>query len=114
MLDLLVDKKYFEAIATGTKTSEGRINSPKFKELKAGMQICFTCASDYSKKLICEITAVNSYPDFKTMLKKEVLGNMLPGIKDLDVGVSIYESFHGYKQAVKKDGAVAIRIKLAI
>ena len=110
-MDLLVDKKYFDAIVAGVKTCEGRINSPKFKELKVGMQICFTCSDNYSKKIICEIIAINTYPDFKTMLKKEGLQSMLPGIKDLDVGVSIYESFHGYKQAVKKDGAVAIRIK---
>lgn len=113
MIDLLVDKKYFDAILAGTKTAEGRINSPKFKELKAGMSIGFTCADNYSKKITCTIVAVNTYPDFKTMLKKEGLGSMLPGIKDLDIGVSIYEGFHGYKQAVKKDGAVAIRIKLA-
>ena len=111
MIDLLVDKKYFEAILAGTKTAEGRLNSPKFKLLKPGMPINFTCANNHSKKIICEIIAINIYPDFKVMLQKEGLANMLPGIKDLDVGVSIYESFHGYKQAVKKDGAIAIRIK---
>jgi ASC-1-like (ASCH) protein len=114
MIDLLVDKKYFDAIMAGTKTAEGRINSPNFKALKPGMPIAFTCASNSNKKVICEIIAINSYPDFKTMLKKEGLSNMLPGIKDLEIGVSIYESFHGYKQAVKKDGAIAIRIKLNV
>jgi ASC-1-like (ASCH) protein len=110
-LDLSVNKKYFDAICAGSKTAEGRINSPKFRELKPGMEIIFTCAEDYSKKIVCQIIAINTYPDFKTMLKKEGLTNMLPGIKDLAVGVAIYEGFHGYKQAVKKDGAVAIRIK---
>lgn len=112
MLDLAVNKKYFDAIKAGLKTAEGRINSAKFKELKPGEQVCFTCSDNYSLKLICQVISINTYPDFKTMLKKEGLANMLPGIKDLDIGIGIYESFHGYKDAVKKYGAVAIRIKL--
>lgn len=110
MLDLAIQKKYFDAINAGLKTAEGRINSAKFKDLKIGAQIIFTCAEDYSKKIICTVQAINVYPDFKTMLQKEGLQNMLPGIKNIAVGISIYESFHGYKEAVKKYGAAAIRI----
>lgn len=110
MLDLSVQKKYFDAINAGIKTVEGRVNSNNFKDLKPGMPITFTCSDDYSKKINCTVQAINVYPDFKTMLKKEGLQNMLPGIKSIEIGVGIYESFHGYKDAVKKYGAVAIRI----
>lgn len=111
MLNLVVRKKYFDAIWAGQKTIECRLNSAKYKDLKPGMFINFTVA-DSNKTAIANIVAINTYPDFKTMLLAEGLENALPGVKTLEEGVKIYEAFPDYKKNIKKVGAIAIRIKL--
>jgi len=111
MLNLSVKQKYFDAIKTGIKTVEGRLNSPKFKDLKATMQMSFTCA-DSQEQLICIVQDVQTYPTFEAMLEAQGVVNMLPGIDSLPVAVAIYESFPGYREDVKKMGALAIKIKV--
>jgi len=111
MLNLSLRRKYFDAIKAGAKRVEGRLNSSKFKDLKPGMQISFT-AADTNEVMICIVEVLNIYPSFKGMLQGEGVENMLPGIKNLEEGIAIYESFPGYKEEVKKNGALAIRIKV--
>lgn len=112
MLILIVKQKYFDAIKAGLKVVEGRLNGSKFKDLKAGDPITFTC-HETNEKVSCTVTALNIYPNFETMLVGEGLDNMLPGIIDLAEGVAIYENFPGYQDGVKELGALAIRIKKA-
>jgi len=111
MLNLVVRKKYFDAIWAGQKTVEARLNSEKYKDLKAGMPIQFTVL-DSNRIAICIIETINTYPDFKTMLISEGLENALPGIKTLEEGVKIYEAFPDYKKNVKKTGVLAIKIRM--
>lgn len=111
MLNLSLQRKYFDAIKAGTKTVEGRLNNSKFKDLKPGMQMSFT-AADTKELIICTVKELNIYPSFKDMLEGEGVENMLPGVKDLEEGIKIYEGFPGYKEEVNKNGALAIRIKV--
>lgn len=111
MLDLAVRNKYFDAIWTGKKTVECRLNSAKYKDLAPGMKINFTVA-DTHKSAIATILAINTYPDFKSMLLAQGLENALPGVKTMQEGVKIYESFPKYKKNVKTTGVIAISFKL--
>ena len=111
MLTLSLKKKYFDAIKAGIKTVEGRLNSPKFKDLKPGMNIVFK-STDSDEDLTCKVESLNVYPNFEIMLQKEGLEKMLPGIKTIEEGNTIYESFPGYKDKVKEIGALAIRLKI--
>jgi ASC-1-like (ASCH) protein len=105
MLNLVVKQVYFDAIKTGSKTVEGRLNSPKSKDLKPGDVITFTC-HEINEKISCVVTALNIYPDFEAMLVSEGIANMLSGIKNLAEGVAIYENFPGYQKGVKEFGAL--------
>lgn len=111
MLTLSLHKTYFDAIKIGLKTVEGRLNTPKFKNLEPNMQIIFK-STESNEDLICNIEAIILYPDFNIMLEKEGLEKMLPGVKTIEEGNNIYESFPGYKDEVKKIGALAIRLKV--
>lgn len=110
MLTLSVQQKYFEAIKDGTKTVEGRLNSPKFKDLKPNMHITFMCVQT-QEQVVCIVQDVQRYATFEEMLVAQGVENMLPGVQTLSEAVALYESFPGYKEDVKKIGALAIKVK---
>lgn len=110
MVNLSLQQEYFNAIRLGLKTVEGRLNSPKFNDLKVGMNINFTCMITH-ELIVCSVQAINIYANFKDMLTTEGLKNMLPKITSINEGVTLYESFPGYREGVKKLGALAIKIK---
>lgn len=109
MLNLSLQLKYFDAIKAGFKIAEGRPNSPKFKDLHAGDQISFTCVTT-NEIIICTVQAIKIYSNFYEMLYAQGMQNMLPGVATIEDGVAVYEGFSGYKEKVKKDGAIAIEI----
>ncbi|AXK60327.1 ASCH domain-containing protein [Candidatus Chromulinivorax destructor] len=110
MLKLSLRQCYFDAIKSGLKTVEGRLNSHKFKDLRPGMQINFS-SIDTHETIICTVASIHVYANFKEMLIHEGLENMLPGVTSLDEGVNLYENFEGYREGVKKVGALAITIQ---
>ena len=109
MLTLSVQQKYFDAIKAGTKTVEGRLNSPKFQDLKPNMHITFTCVQT-QEQVVCIVQDLQRYQTFEEMLLAEGVANMLPGVQTLFEAVALYESFPGYKEDVKKIGALAIKV----
>ena len=112
MLNLTLNKQYFDAIKAGIKTVEGRLNKPKFHTLKPGDPLTFTC-KETGEVLSCTVTTLHTYPTFETMLQSEGLTNMLPWAKNIQEGVAVYESFPGFKEEVKEVGALAIGVKVS-
>lgn len=110
MLQLSLKQCYFDAIKSGIKTVEGRLNSHKFKDLKSGMTIIFSSV-DTHETIICTVISIHVYATFEEMLIHEGLENMLPGVTSLDEGVNLYENFEGYCEGVRKVGALAITIQ---
>ncbi len=111
LLNLSIQQQYFDAIKAGTKTVEGRLNSPKFKDLTSNMHIIFTCVQT-QEQLDCLVEDVQVYQTFEEMLVAVGIENMLPGVRSLSEAVALYESFSTYKKDVKKYGALAITIKV--
>jgi ASC-1-like (ASCH) protein len=110
ILHLKLQDQYFHAIVSGIKTVEGRLNSPKFKDVQVGMSICFSSQST-EQTIVCLIEAIHRYQSFKDMLLVEGISNMLPGVTSLEQAIDIYESFPGYKDKVILLGAIAIKIQ---
>ena len=111
MVSLSVKNIYFDAIKSGKKTVEGRINTPKYQALAVGDQIAFL-KEKTEEKIICTIAKLTTYTQFKDMLLAEGLENMLPGVASIEQGVALYESFGAYKEEVKLYGALAIKIEI--
>ena len=110
LMNLSLQEKYFNAVVLGLKTVEGRLNSPKFQDLCIGMLMSFTSvASD--EVVVCEITGIHRYANFKEMLLEQGVENMLPGITCIEQGIAVYESFPGYKEKSVQIGVVAIKIQ---
>ena len=111
MLHLSLQSQYFNAIKIGLKTVEGRPNSLKFKDLRSGDKISFICVST-NELIYCTVVAVRVHRSFYEMLQAHGLQNMLPGVTDIQQGVAVYENFPGYREKVKNNGAIAIKITI--
>lgn len=109
MLNLSLIHTYFEFIKSGRKTIEGRINTPKFENLKPGDKIIFT-SHQTQETLSCIVTRINRYADFESMLRYEGVENLLPDITNIKTGVQVYEALPGYKEKVTTFGAISITI----
>lgn len=105
-----VQDKYFQMIKDGSKNVEGRINNNKYSVLNKGDIIKFS-ANENNKTIECRVVGIKKYETFKEMLSKEGIENMLPGIKNIEEGVRIYESFGDYRNKVKQQGCIAIKFK---
>jgi ASC-1-like (ASCH) protein len=111
MITFTVLQSYFEYITLGKKTIEGRINKGKASKIKPGDIVQFI-ADTTKDTCLCEVESITIYHNFQSMLEKEGLQNMLPGIENITEGISIYESFSWYKEQVTLYGALAIKIKI--
>lgn len=99
---------WFELIRDSVKIVEGRPNKGDFKKMNVGDIIEFT---QKDKDNFCvQITAKKEYSTFKQMLEKEGLEKVLPGIKTIDDGVSVYRQWYTAK-IEKEYGVIGIHVK---
>lgn len=89
----------------GIKTVEGRLNKGKFAIMKIGDILVME-----SENAIFEVIGKNIYPNFKEMLKKQGIKNVIPDKDNINDAVSAYYKFYT-KEQEKRFGVVAIKIK---
>jgi ASC-1-like (ASCH) protein len=109
-LKLHIQEKYFFLIENGIKKVEGRLFTEEFQNISKKTKLIFFTTDN--QILECHINRISKYPNFKEMLEKEGLKNMLPGVENLSEGVLIYQSFPGYKENEFKLGAISLEIEL--
>lgn len=105
-------RPYIKWLRDGVKKAEGRVNTPKFQVIKIGDLISF---SDINSKDSIEgiVKFKHEYKDFRSMLIKEGVSNMLPFLMDdqLEEGVKVYEAFPK-SERVKIFGCLALGIRV--
>lgn len=87
IFELNVEEPWRSFIFTGQKTIEVRKNTPKWESVKVGDQMIID-------NMIFIVTRVGNYPSIKEYLEAEGLEKTLPGIKTINSGIDIYESFY--------------------
>lgn len=102
---------WFDLIASGQKTIEGRINNNKYNKLKNGDIIKLTKCDNIDNYIMLSIDSVQKYNSFKEMIESETLEKLLPGVSDIEEGIKIYRKFYNPEIELEK-GVIAIRIKL--
>lgn len=107
----VVQEKYFNAIKSGSKVVEGRVNKPKYERLHVGQTVTFQNANG-DEKFQAKVTFLHRYSTFKEYLEEETLERCLPGVECVEEGISIYHGFPGYEEDAKLLGVLGIGIEL--
>lgn len=103
---LQVWHKHFEAMSSGTKTAEGRINDGVFAEIKQG-QVLFIINSEDGQSLTKMVTKRLEFNTFEDMIRIVGRKALLPDAKSDEEAVLAYLSFPGCSEREKKSGVVA-------
>ncbi len=112
--NLNLNEQWFTAVKLGKKIIEARVKTSnskfQYSELIPGDITIFTNRTT-NKKISVDVVAVRHYSDTQTMLESEGLKNVLPGYKDIQSGIVLYNSFTEYKENIPKYGIYAIEVK---
>lgn len=103
IVNINVQEPYYSDIITGKKIVEGRLNRDKFFNLQIGDIL------KINNKFNFKVVAKNIYTDFRKMIEKEGVENVLPDKRTVDDALAIYYKFYS-KEDEKKYGVVGIKI----
>ena len=110
--EFTLQRKYIELIKSGRKTVEGRINSGGFRNFKVGDKVRFFDGKNPDFDVICEVVGVGRYAGFRQMLETEGVAKMIPDAESLNEAVAIYNRIPSYPERAKRNGVIALRIKV--
>ena len=106
-----VSEPWFTLISLGLKTVEGRKNKGKFNEMQVGEIIKWTNNDFNSRSVLTKITKKKAYNTFEEYLKTEGIDKCLPGINNIEDGLSVYFKYYT-KEDEKQFGVMAIHLTL--
>ncbi|MEK7654269.1 MAG: hypothetical protein AAB345_03220 [Patescibacteria group bacterium] len=102
-----VNQDTFEAIRDGKKKVETRAFTVKYRNIKAGDELTFSCGKDkFSRK----IRTVKVFKSITALLKKYKPRQIHPKMKTAEELTALYHSFPGYEQKIKKFGLLAMEL----
>jgi len=104
-----LSEPWFTLINLGLKKAEGRLNTGRFKELQEGDIIEWYNDDFKHRKCVTKISKKIEYKSFREYLHKEGLQNCLPGMPDIEHGLSVYYKYYT-KEDEEKFGVISIRL----
>jgi len=104
-----LSEPWFTLIKLGLKISEGRLNKDIWSEIKRGDKIIFTnCDLGFSRSFEIKVLDIGYYADFHTYLEQEGLQQCLPGMDNMNLGVSVYRKYYTVEEE-QVYGVISIR-----
>jgi len=108
-----LSQPWFNLIAQGVKTIEGRPNDEKRQEVNEGDIIIFTEKHNPQNKIMTMIIERKDFVSFEQALKFAKLKNILPGFRTINEGLEkVYYNIPGYIDKEKKYGVVLFYLQL--
>lgn len=102
------NKDIFEMVRDGRKKVETRASTVKYKNMKVGDEMVFSCdGASFQKK----ISKVSHFMSIDDLLQVYVPSDINPKLHTREEIVEMYHSFPGYKQKIKESGLVAIELE---
>jgi len=105
IISINIQEPYYSFLLKGEKTIEGRLNKDKFTSLDINDILEIN-----PEKIKFKIIRKNIYPDFKTMLKKEKIKNILPDKKTITESLRVYYKYYS-KEEEKHLGVVIFELE---
>lgn len=104
---IICDEPWFSYIRRGLKPVEGRKNSPKYQNIKAGDVIDFSNGNDNFQAIVIE---VRSYALLEDYLRDVTVQKALPGVTLFDEAINIYHQWNTPNE-IQEWGFLGIFIK---
>ncbi len=104
IISINVQEPYHSFILEGKKTIEGRLNKGEFASINVGDILELE-----PEKIRFSVIEKNIYKNFKEMIEKEGVENVIPNKNDINDAVDVYYKFYT-KEQEQEFGVVAIRI----
>jgi len=105
-----VSEPWYTHIKEGRKTVEGRPKRNTFAEMKVGQTVKFF-NKQLNENFCAKIIEINEYKTFFDMIRSNGLENVLPGIRNIDEGVSVYMQYYN-KEIESQFGVVGIKVQV--
>jgi ASC-1-like (ASCH) protein len=106
-----LSEPWFTLISLGLKTVEGRKNKGKFKYMQIGEIIEWTNDNFKPRSVLTKIIKKTEYNTFEEYLETEGLDKCLPGMTNMENGLSVYFKYFT-KEDEKEFGVIAIGLEL--
>ena len=103
-----VDRDIFEAIKSGRKTVETRAATPKYRQIKRGDVLRFTCGQDQYEK---RVKSVRHFAGLDELVKVGWLPRVLPGETTLKAAEKRIFSFTGYREKISEYGLLGFTLE---
>lgn len=104
-ISINVQEPYHSFILQGKKTIEGRLNKGKFATIQVGDILELE-----PEKIKFIVVGKNIYTNFREMIEKEEIANVIPDKNSINEAVDVYSKFYT-KEQENEFGVVAIKIK---
>lgn len=103
-----IDRDGFNLVKTGYKTIETRAATPRYRGIKVGDILTFTCGRDRFNKTV---VAKQVYRNARALLKSVPLSQVAPDRTTKQQMLDRYASFPDYEQKITKYGLVAWKLQ---
>ncbi len=104
----MINRDTFLAIKNRRKKVETRAATMRYQNIKAGDKIVFVCGRERFSKIVKK---VKKFKTIDVMLKEYKVKDINPKISSKAELIAKYNSFHGYKEKIKKFGLAALELK---
>lgn len=104
----VVNRNVFEAIKSGKKKVETRAATIKFREIKSGDFIKLSCGKENFVKQTKSVKRFKNIKDLLNIYKIETINPKIHSVRELE---TMWFSFPGYKEKIKKYGLMAFELK---
>jgi ASC-1-like (ASCH) protein len=102
-----VNKKIFDAIRAGKKKVETRAATVRYRKIKKGDTLIFSCGKLRFEK---KVKNAKVYKNIPALLKKYSFKTINPFVKSASELEKMYYSFPGYREKIKKFGIIALEL----
>ena len=102
-----MDKGNFEDVHNGIKTVETRAATDKYRAIKIGDEITFSCGGDTFVK---KVTKVYLWPSIDAMLEEILLKKIMPDLDTVEQAKARYATYPNYDEKIKEHGLVGFEL----
>jgi ASC-1-like (ASCH) protein len=107
--DIHLDDPWFDYVANGAKTIEGKLSKGKSLLLSSGS--CVVFHGNGGAFVRTKVTDIRKYGSIREYLETEGLARTLPGIETIDEGIAVYAKY--YKPGLDVElGVLALELVL--